>query len=325
MSPRRGEQLSSHGPVSLHRSDGALSIRRSVSSYHGGGVLPSTRSKAAEYHSRKKSIGYQPALGGDYPPGTPGGHYTTTTVPNHSSYYVQPQTTTRDPYNHGPSPVPRSPSTYLSPPPQSQNEQGMLPPPECFSRPPNPTQTYTQFDTLKIQDVDDLINHIPRMPVVLNAHDVYHSDWIKFMQDLSDAWNGRLPIPEYAKQYGRPPKRSAVAIDLVELWNNSFFLPRGIELLVYKGCERKNGKYAGRIDRDLPGFDTTAGDFSDSSVTEGNSEDDYVLRGGASYGNYGSVYGSQYSQVARNAEVKRKGRRRTRELEKKYSIYLLCH
>ena len=163
------------------------------------------------------------------------------------------------------------------------------------------------------------------MPVVLNAHDVYHSDWIKFMQDLSDAWNGRLPIPEYAKQYGRPPKRSVVAIDLVELWNNSFFLPRGIELLVYKGCERKNGKYAGRIDRDLPGFDTTAGDFSDSSVTEGNSEDDYVLRGGASYGNYGSVYGSQYSQVARNAEVKRKGRRRTRELEKKYSIYLLCH
>ena len=366
-----GGALPSTKPISPYHSGGALPNTKPVSPYIGGGNLPGATSstyysnpnygstynevekkmgdlaiggKAAEFHSRKKSIGYQPAPGGDYPPGTPGGHYTTTTtVPSHSPYHstipVQPQTATRDPYNRGPSPSPYSSSTY-QPPPQPQSEQGMLPPPEGFSRPPNAAQSYTQFDTLKIQDMDDLMENIPRMPAVLTTHDVYHQDWIRFMQDLSDAWLGRLPIPESAKQDGRPPKRSIMAIDLVELWNNSFFLPRGTELIIYKGRERKNGKYAGRIDTELPGFDIAAEDITDSSeLTGGDSEDDYP--GGASYGNYGGVYGRQDSQAieARNAKMRRKeieeqerrkrkekeARRRVRELEKKYTIYLLCH
>ena len=367
-----GGALPNTKPVSPYHSGSGLPNTKPVSPYMGGGNLPGTTpsstyysnpnygsayneaerkmdnlvigGKAAEYHSHKKSTGYQPAPGGDYPPGTPGGHYTTTTtVPSHSPYHsttaIQPQTATRDPYNRGPSPSPYSTPAY-QPPPQPQNEQGILPPPEGFSRPPNAAQSYTQFDTTKIQDMDDLMENLPRMPAVLMTHDVYHQDWIRFIQDLTDAWLGRLPLPN---QGGRPPKRSTTAIDLVELWNESFFLARGVELIIYKGRERKNGKYAGRVDTNLPGFDLTADDITDSSPesTGLDSEDDYVPPGGARYGNHGGVYGKQEPQTveARDARARRKEieeqerrkrkekevRRRVRELERKYAIYLTCH
>jgi hypothetical protein len=58
----------------------------------------------------------------------------------------------------------------------------MLPPPDGFSRPANLAQSYTFFDTMKIQDMDDFFDNLPRMPKVLVPHDVYHEDWIRFMQ-----------------------------------------------------------------------------------------------------------------------------------------------
>ena len=218
----------------------------------------------------------------------------------------------------------------------------MLPPPEGFSRPPNAAQSYTQFDTLKLQDMDDLMDNMPRMPAVLTTHDVYHEDWIRFMRDLSDAWLGRLPIPESAKQDGRPPKRAVMATDLVELWNASFFAPRGVELIIYKGRERRNGRYAGRVDTDLPGFDITADDITDSDegLAEQDSDEDYAPPGGASYGSYGGVYGRQNPTTieGREARLRRKeikeeerrkrkereARKRVRELERKYTMYLTC-
>ena len=294
--------------------------------------------KAHEYHARKKSAGYQTAAGGDYPPGTHGGHYSTTTVPSQSPYHSN-QPVARDPYNRGPSPSPYSTPAYQPP---SLQEEAMLPPPEGFGRPPNAAQSYTYFENLRVQDLDDLEKSMPRMPAVLTTHDVYHEDWIRFMQDLTNAWIGRLPIPESAKQDGRPPKRSVVATDLVELWNSSFFIPRGVEVIVYKGRERRNGKYAGRVDTNLSGFDLTAEDITDSSseLNNSDSEDDYVPPGGARYGNHGGVYGRQDPTTieGREARLRRKEieeeekrkrkekklRRRLRELERLYTIHLTC-
>lgn len=54
--------------------------------------------------------------------------------------------------------------------------------PEGFSRPINAAQPYTPFETMKIQNMDDFAERIPRMPLVLQPHDVYHEDWIRFMQ-----------------------------------------------------------------------------------------------------------------------------------------------
>ena len=182
---------------------------------------------------------------------------------------------------------------------------------------------------------------MPRMPAILTTHDVYHQDWIRFMQDLTNVWTGRFPIPESAKQPdGRPPRHQVVAADLVELWNSSFFTPRGAELILYKGRERRSGKYAGRVDSDLPGFNLTIDDITDSSTgaSDGGSDEDYVLPGGTRYGNYGSVYERQDPTTieGREARLRRKGieeekkrrgkekklRRRLRELERAYTLYL---
>jgi hypothetical protein len=64
--------------------------------------------------------------------------------------------------------------------PAQQQEQ--LAAPEGFSRPINAAQPYTPFDTMKIQDMDAFLDNMPKMPLVLQPHDVYHSDWIRFMQ-----------------------------------------------------------------------------------------------------------------------------------------------
>jgi hypothetical protein len=182
---------------------------------------------------------------------------------------------------------------------------------------------------------------MPKMPAVLTTHDVYHEDWIRFMQDLTNAWIGRLPIPESAKQDGRPPKRTVVATDLVELWNASFFNPRGVELIVYKGRERRSGKHAGEYDTILPGFNLTVDDITDSSPEVSDDSDDaYRPPGGARYGSHGGVYGRQDPTAieGREARLRRKEieeeerrkrkekklKRRLRELERTYAVYLTC-
>ena len=60
-------------------------------------------------------------------------------------------------------------------------QQQMLSVPEGFSRPPNRAQPYTQFEMMKIGDMDDFLDQMPRMPAVLMPHDVYHEDWIRLM------------------------------------------------------------------------------------------------------------------------------------------------
>jgi hypothetical protein len=53
--------------------------------------------------------------------------------------------------------------------------------PEAFSRPPNRSQPYTPFEPISLQELDNIVDHMPRMPLVLVPHDVDHGDWIRFM------------------------------------------------------------------------------------------------------------------------------------------------
>jgi hypothetical protein len=106
------------------------------------------------------------------------------------------------PRSRAPSPLPGAPAPYNGQPgfaygnaiPRSPHVGGgaplagleqpppMLPPPDGFSRPANLAQSYTFFDTMKIQDMDDFYENMPKMPMVLVPHDVYHEDWIRFIQ-----------------------------------------------------------------------------------------------------------------------------------------------
>ncbi|KIY73769.1 hypothetical protein CYLTODRAFT_416790 [Cylindrobasidium torrendii FP15055 ss-10] len=153
--------------------------------------------------------------------------------------------------------------------PQAGNE-GQLAAPEGFSRSvmvPNP---FIPFETLKIQVMDKFLDHIPRMPAVLTAHDVHIEDWSRFVQDLALAWAGRLPVP--VLQNGHKPKRSTLSGDLVELWNTSFFMARGVEAVLYKGRERRTGARAGEID--LPYALYASDEDSDAVTSSSESEED---------------------------------------------------
>lgn len=83
-------------------------------------------------------------------------------------------------FSYGNNAMPRSPRVGGGAP--LAQEPQMLPPPDGFSRPANLAQSYTFFDAMKIQDMDDFYENMPRMPKVLVPHDVYHEDWIRFIQ-----------------------------------------------------------------------------------------------------------------------------------------------
>jgi hypothetical protein len=190
---------------------------------------------------------------------------------------------------------------------------------------------------MKIQDMDDFLDNIPRMPLVMQTHDCYHEDWIRLMQDLALAWTGRLPIPEFART-GRTPKRSTLAADLVDLWNSSFFLARGVEIVLYKGRERRSGPNAGTIDRQLLTYDPDDSLSDDSSSDSSESDDsDVPGYGGDSYGLYGrqpTMQGVDAGEARRRRlEAKREKKRRHKEKkmrkkakarENKYALYLTC-
>ncbi|THH33761.1 hypothetical protein EUX98_g366 [Antrodiella citrinella] len=216
-------------------------------------------------------------------------------------------------------------------------EDRMLAAPEGFSRPPNLAQSYTPFDILKIQDMDDFFENIPRMPLVLVTHDVYHEDWIRLMTDLSLSWSNKLPVPQYAND-GHQPRRTTLTADLIDLWNASFFIKRGAELVLYKGRERRSGRNIGQVDVHLPGFDDY-GDYSDED-DDLSDDDDYDDR--SRHGAYGGVYSrgvdremAEMHEARRlrherkkldqkRRRVERRHRQKTRDADRMYALYLTC-
>ena len=83
-------------------------------------------------------------------------------------------------------------------------------------------------------------------------------------------------MPDYARD-GRTPKRTTLTADLVDLWNASFFLKRGVEIVLFKGRERRSGRNAGSVELHLPGFDDLASYSDDSEDDDESSEDDSDL------------------------------------------------
>lgn len=83
------------------------------------------------------------------------------------------------PFPGGPVSFPQ-PTIGSSPRMPEQGQQ--LAAPAGFMRPINAAQPYTPFETMKIQDMDDFIENIPRMPIVLKPHDVYVEDWSRLME-----------------------------------------------------------------------------------------------------------------------------------------------
>lgn len=209
--------------------------------------------------------------------------------------------------------------------------------PEAFSRPPNAAQPYTPFNVMRIQDMDDFYDQIPRMPLVLDTHDVYHQDWIRFMnvrgsrriflliahsslQDLALGWAGKMPIPEFTRG-GTPPKRSTLVADLINLWNDSFFRSRRVEVVLYKGRERRSGPHAGTVDSHLPMpvFDSDS-DLSDSSSSSESDDGGYYGRGMDLADT--KRRRREIKEEKKRRKKEKKLRKKVKERERQYSLYL---
>ena len=141
------------------------------------------------------------------------------------------------------------------------------------------------------------------------------------------AWQGTMPVPQYSPD-GRPPKRSTLAADMIDLWNQSFFYQRGVEMILYKGRERRSGRYAGTVDMHLPGFDKF--DVSSPSEDEDDSDDDRY-RERDRYSAYGRADDDRRARERkadradrRRRKLEKKIRQRQKEMDKTYAIYLQC-
>jgi len=172
---------------------------------------------------------------------------------------------------------------------------------------------------MKIQEMEQFYDQIPRMPLVLETHDVYHQDWIRFMNDLALAWAGNMPIPEFSR--GPQPKRSTLVADLIDLWNASFFLTRRVEVVLYKGRERRSGANAGAVDYNLPGLHPDLSSDSSSS-SDSESEPEFDRYGGYSRGVDSAESRRRRKEEKRRRRKERKLRKKAKELEKAYVLYL---
>ena len=120
---------------------------------------------------------------------------------------------------------------------------------------------------------------------------------------------------------GRPPKPSALSADLINLWNVSFFGRRGVELVLYKGRERRTGPHTGQLDSELASYED-----SDDLISSSSSDSEY---GNLAGGHYGRPPAEMSDSRRRRHEEKQERRRRRKEKKarrkaraKGYSVYV---
>ena len=123
---------------------------------------------------------------------------------------------------------------------------------------------------------------------------------------------------------GRTPKPAELSAELINLWNASFFSPRGVELVLYKGRERRTGVNAGHLDSELASYD----DSDDSSSSSSSDSDKFVDQVGGPYGRP-SMPGEMSDSRRRRYEEKQERRRRRKEKKarrkakaKGYSVFV---
>ena len=101
---------------------------------------------------------------------------------------------------------------------------------------------------------------------------------------------------------------------------------RGVEVILYKGRERRSGRYAGTVDMNLPGFDK----FDVSSPSESDDDDleDDRYRDRDRYGAYGRTEAdsrrAREKKAERRRKLEKKIKRKQKEMEKTYAVYLQC-
>ena len=117
--------------------------------------------------------------------------------------------------------------------------------------------------------------------------------------------------------------------NLLDLWNAYFFLPRGSEVILYKGQERRSGQGAGTIDKDLPEDEPDKSESEDDDEDDESDLEDYLMKKATTYGPQPGFDPALITRKRREAkEEEKKARREARrkakakEKEKVYALYV---
>ncbi|KAG8903828.1 hypothetical protein FRB99_002679 [Tulasnella sp. 403] len=162
---------------------------------------------------------------------------------------------------------PYGPARPVGFPSPGMHGQRLTGPPPSFYRDPSKGLPYSRFETFCIVwDLNELKQLNPPLPALLVPCDVLHDDWNRCISDIMHAWSGVLPYDIFPhanrskesryiasgvsstpasglRQLVRPT--SAVS-RTVDIWNASFFYPRRLEMILYRGLERRSGMSAGK-------------------------------------------------------------------------------
>lgn len=115
----------------------------------------------------------------------------TTPIPGAAPSFPQPRSRAASPVPGYAQPRSRAASPMpggMPLPPEASFDRHQPTIPDCFSRPLNTTHSYPAFDPIKIQEMDEFLERLPKLPLVLQSHDVTHHDWIRLTQVHMCLW-----------------------------------------------------------------------------------------------------------------------------------------
>ncbi|KAJ1308600.1 hypothetical protein OPQ81_004298 [Rhizoctonia solani] len=174
----------------------------------------------------------------------------------------------------------------------------------------NRAQPFTAFEEFfLVEDLRELMQpQPPPLPAALVPHDVMAEEWDRCMQGL-------ISLTSQALQSSRSSALEPL-IDLITQWNSTFFLPRGVDISIYKGNSRRSGPHM-NMSSTLRAYDESESESetsSSSSSSSSESEDDRYFSSAR-----------REAKAAKRAERKarrkeRQRRRRARRRQRSVSI-----
>ncbi|QRW01777.1 hypothetical protein RhiLY_00774 [Ceratobasidium sp. AG-Ba] len=128
----------------------------------------------------------------------------------------------------------------------------------------NRAQPFTAFEEFfLVEDLRELLQpQPPPLPAALVPHDVMAEEWDRCMQASQSAC---LQI-QSSRSSGMDP-----LIDAISQWNNQFFLPRGVDISLYKGNSRRSEPPMDRPSK-LRAYDESESESESSSSSSSSSE-----------------------------------------------------
>ncbi|KAF8742971.1 hypothetical protein RHS02_03008, partial [Rhizoctonia solani] len=130
----------------------------------------------------------------------------------------------------------------------------------------NRAQPFTAFEEFfLVEDLRELMQpQPPPLPAALVPHDVMAEEWDRCMQGL-------ISLTSQALQSSRSGALDPL-VDLITQWNTTFFLPRGVDISIYKGNSRRSGP-ATNFPSALRSYEESESESTSSSSSSSESSD----------------------------------------------------